>query len=261
MKEINNITIIGSGNVGTHLAEKLFSSGYVIDCVFGLRKESGTFLAKKTSSKYISKKEKIPTNSDLYLVALKDDLYLELLSDINLKEKLVIHTSGSIKSEQFEEITHRWGCLYPLQSINKNQKVNWKNVKFFIEAAEKQDEIALAKLCKKLKFNFNKANSAKRRKLHIAAVTANNFTYHLLSTVRAYCEENELDFNDLKHLQEQSLENAYKKEIFQLQTGPAKRKDLKLINKHLTSLEKDNNLKEIYELFTQQILNQHHHEL
>ena len=83
----------------------------------------------------------------------------------------------------------------------------------------------------------------------------------MLSTIRSYCEENELDFNDLRYLQEQSLENVYKKEIFQLQTGPAKRNDLKLINKHLELLEKDKNLKEIYELFTQQILNQHQHEL
>lgn len=258
MKEINNITIIGSGNVGTHLAEKLFSCNYVIDCVYGSRKESGTFLAKRTSSKYTNKKEEIPTNSDLYLVALKDDLYLDFLSNVNLKEKLIVHTSGSFKSEQLEKITQRWGSLYPLQSINKNQKVNWENVKFFIEAAQKQDEIILEKLCEKLKFNFSKANSTQRRKLHIAAVAANNFTYHLLSTIRSYCENNELDFNDLKYLLEQSLENAYKKEIFQLQTGPAKRKDLKLINKHLELLEKDKNLKEIYELFTQQILNQHH---
>ena len=113
MKEINNITIIGSGNVGTHLAEKLFSFGYTIDCIFGLREESGKFLAKKTSSKYTNNQGEIPKDSDLYIVALKDDLYLDLLSKISLNENLVVHTSGSFESEQLQKITYRWGCLYP----------------------------------------------------------------------------------------------------------------------------------------------------
>ena len=47
-----------------------------------------------------------------------------------------------------------------------------------------------------------------------------------------------------------------------MQTGPASRKDLKLIENHLNLLENDSNLKEIYELFSKQILKKHHnHEL
>ena len=50
-------------------------------------------------------------------------------------------------------------------------------------------------------------------------------------------------------------------EAFQLQTGPAKRNDIKLIKKQLEVLEHEDALKEIYDLFTQQIIKKHHHEL
>jgi hypothetical protein len=79
-----------------------------------------------------------------------------------------------------------------------------------------------------------------------------------LSTIRAYCEQNEINYNDFQHLLNLSVLNSYEDQAFTLQTGPAIRKDIDLINEHLNLLENNKNLKEIYELFTKQITNQHH---
>ena len=54
------------------------------------------------------------------------------------------------------------------------------------------------------------------------------------------------------------LGNSFAKENYKLQTGPAVRNDRELIEKHLNDLGNDENLKEIYELFTQQIIKRHH---
>jgi predicted short-subunit dehydrogenase-like oxidoreductase (DUF2520 family) len=258
LKKINNITIIGSGNVGTEFGKKLFQAKFTIDGIYGYRLESGKSLAKETSSKFFSNKKDIPKNSDLYLIALKDDLYIETLKDINLQGKLIIHTSGSLDSNDLNVFSNRWGCIYPLQSISKNQKVNWNSFKSYIEASNAKDENSLMELCRALKLNFARANSNQRKKIHLTAVASNNFTYHLLSSIREFCEKNKLEYHDFKNLLSQSIENSFREKVFQLQTGPAKRKDLKLIETQIKMVEDNKNFKEIYELFTDQILNKHH---
>lgn len=258
MKKINTINIIGSGNVGTQLGIKLFDSGYKINAICGFREISGKQLAKKTSSKFIDLKKSVPSDSDLYIIALKDDHYHKVLTSLKLKNNFIVHTSGSFESKLLTKFSERWGCLYPLQSINKKQKVNWDSFKFYIEAANNEDENILKALCKNLDFNFEIADSKKRKKIHIAAVATNNFTYHLLCTIRSFCEENDIDFKNLKNLLNQSTINSYNNEAFELQTGPAIRKDMELINNHIKSLKNNKNLKEIYELFTNQILKKHH---
>jgi len=258
LKKINNITIIGSGNVATQLGLRLFDYGFKVDGVYSENQKSGEILARKIAAKFIHKTDQLPLNSDLYLVALKDDHYLRTLKELDLNSKLIVHTSGSLNSEKLNSISSSWGCLYPLQSINKAQKTNWENVTFFIEANEKNDYESLIELCKSLHFKYRKANSNQRKKIHIAAVATNNFTYHLLSTIRAYCEKNEINYNDFQHLLNLSVLNSYEDQAFNLQTGPAIRKDIHLINEHLNLLENNKNLKEIYELFTKQITNQHH---
>ena len=45
------------------------------------------------------------------------------------------------------------------------------------------------------------------------------------------------------------------------QTGPAKRADNTLIEEQVKELKKFENLHEIYEIFTKQIIKKHHHEL
>tara|TARA_B100001287_G_scaffold85343_1_gene71311 strand:- start:3043 stop:3825 length:783 start_codon:yes stop_codon:yes gene_type:complete len=258
LKKINNITIIGSGNVATQLGLRFFNYGFKIDGIYSKNQKSGEKLARKIATKFIYKTDQLPKNSDLYLVALKDDHYLKTLEEFDLNNNLIVHTSGSLNSEKLNSTSSRWGCLYPLQSINKAQKTKWENVIFFIEAKKENDHDSLIELCKSLQLNYRNANSKQRKKIHIAAVATNNFTYHLLSTIRAYCEQNEIDYNDFKHLLDLSTINSYESQAFSLQTGPAIRKDTQLIKEHLNLLKNNKNLKEIYELFTKQITNQHH---
>ena len=101
-------------------------------------------------------------------------------------------------------------------------------------------------------------NSTQRNKTHIAAVATNNFIYYLLSNIKEYCEKNKINFKKLKPLLDQSLNNVLNFPAHQLQTGPAIRKDLKLIEKHIESLKSEKDLKEIYQLFSEKIIKKHH---
>jgi predicted short-subunit dehydrogenase-like oxidoreductase (DUF2520 family) len=79
--------------------------------------------------------------------------------------------------------------------------------------------------------------------------------------VKEYCIKNEVNFKDLKPLLEKTIETVLNKDPFVEQTGPANRGDNKLIEEQVKELKKFENLQEIYEIFTKQIIKKHHHEL
>ena len=164
-------------------------------------------------------------------------------------------------SKNLSVVSNRWGCIYPLQSIKKDSKISWEKVPFFIEAANEKDEKLLSIFCTSNNMNFSILNSSKRKKLHLAAVASNNFTYHLLSMVKEYCIKNEVNFKDLKPLLEKTIAVALNEDPYMEQTGPANRADNTLIEKQVNELKDFENLLEIYEIFTKQIIKKHHHEL
>ena len=258
---INTITIIGAGNVGSQLCGKLANCNFKIDGLIYSRNKPVEKLKKITNTFSFQEIDKISSHSDLYIIAVNDDQYQKVISTFPLKDKFIIHTSGSFESHKLEKITERWGCLYPLQTINKKKEIDWNGVNFFIEASKKNDLLKIKALCEKTGFRYHLADSKKREKLHIAAVLINNFTYHLLSSAKAFCEKNNIDYNYFQDLLFQSIKNVQDEDAFQLQTGPAKRKDLDLIKKQLELLKNEESLKEIYDLFSQQIIQKHHNEL
>ena len=69
------------------------------------------------------------------------------------------------------------------------------------------------------------------------------------------CEKYKISFDLLKPLIEETSNKIVKVTAIEAQTGPAKRKDLRTIEKHLSLLETDKEKRNIYELLTQSILN------
>ena len=255
MKAIKNITVLGTGNVAIELSKLFLKNKYKIDCIYGRSNFSDHQLDNKI---YCNDIGNISKKSDLYLVSISDDSYLDFLKKIPLKNKFIIHTSGSLVSKKLEMISDRWGCLYPLQTIKKNQTIKWNEIPFFIEASNNNDLKLLTDFCNVNHLNYSVKNSNQRNQTHLAAVAANNFTYFLISIIKEYCEKNKINFNNLKPLLEQSFNNVINFPAHQLQTGPAVRKDLKLIEKHLNDLKTEKDLKEIYQLFSDKIIKKHH---
>tara|TARA_B100000035_G_scaffold298509_1_gene292354 strand:- start:3761 stop:4534 length:774 start_codon:yes stop_codon:yes gene_type:complete len=255
LKTIKNITVIGTGNVALQFSKLFLKNKFKIDGIYGRSNFSDSQIDNHL---YTDKVSNISKNSDLYLVAVSDDSYLELLKKIPLKNKFIVHTSGSLVSEMLNSFSKRWGCLYPLQTIKKNQQIEWDNIPFYIEASNNNDLELLTNFCYANNLHCSVKNSTQRNKTHIAAVATNNFIYYLLSTIKEYCEKNKINFKNLKPLLDQSLNNVLNFPAHQLQTGPAIRKDLKLIEKHIESLKSEKDLKEIYQLFSEKIIKKHH---
>ena len=148
---------------------------------------------------------------------------------------------------------NRRGVFYPLQTFSKAKTIDYRSVPICIEAETSEDFQILETLAKSISECTYAVNSQQRQALHVAAVFVCNFTNHLYQIGSEICNENELSFDILKPLIQETAQKIVTLSPEAAQTGPAKRKDTQTINKHLAFLTEENQ-KEIYKLLTKSII-------
>ena len=247
---MKNITLIGSGNVATNLGLSLFNKGYKIKQVWSKQLKNADILAKKINSSSTDSLEKLQ-NADLYIVAIKDDAVKSVLQKLNVTN--IVHTSGSIGLEVFNEKFDNYGVFYPLQTFNKDLTINISDTPIFIEANNKVFENKIFDIGNKLSESIFKINSEQRKQLHIAAVFACNFTNHMFSIADTILTKSDIDFKLLLPLINQTVLKVYKNKPSKVQTGPAKRNDKEVISSHIECIS-EKRTKDIYKLISDSII-------
>lgn len=252
MKDIKSITFIGAGNVATHLAKAFFNEGFDIEQVYSRNIDNALLLADEVQSIAIDNLVTLNSNADLYIISIKDDAIESVLQQVLDKNIFITHTSGSIPITIFEETGFKnYGIFYPLQTFSKSKTINLLEVPFCIEANENED--LLYDLANKLSNSVHLVSSEQRKKLHLAAVFACNFTNHMYAIAEDLCLKNNVNFNILKPLIRETAEKITLNHAKDVQTGPAIRNDEKIIANHLSQLDDLINYQEIYRLITQNI--------
>ena len=247
---MKSIVLIGSGNVATHLGLSLFQQGYTIKQVWSQKLINAEALAKKINSKPINNIRAIE-EGDLYIIAIKDDAVKSMADRLGFNN--IVHTSGSLGLEVFNNELLNHGVLYPLQTFNKDVKLNLSKTPICIEANNKPFEEELMNIGKKLSEKAIIINTEQRRRLHIAAVFACNFTNYLFSIAEDILEREKADFKLLLPIINQTVRKINHNKPSKVQTGPAKRKDEKIIKHHIDSL-KDKQTRQIYKLISNAIM-------
>jgi len=243
------ITIIGSGNVAQHLIKAFAKSEAVeIAQVFSRKKEKlSSFIEfDKIVSNYEDLKE-----SDLYIIAVTDNAIAEVSQQLPFNNQLVVHTSGTASIETLDD-KNRKGVFYPLQTFSKNKEIDFSVIPICLEADNTFDFRVLETVAKSISKAVFPINSEQRKALHVAAVFVNNFTNHLYQIGQEICEENQVSFDILKPLIQETAEKIKTLEPVDAQTGPAKRNDSNTIEAHLEYLTNENQ-KNIYKILTQSI--------
>lgn len=244
-----NVIFLGFGNVNTHLFDALHKSDKI----------SVLQVFNRNYIKMILPFENIPftddiskiEDADVYIIGIPDDAISSFSESLAFQNKLVVHTSGGAAMNVLSSKNRR-GIFYPLQSFSKQRKVDFKDIPICIEAENSNDLKLLQKLGKTISENVVEISSDKRAKLHLAAVFVNNFVNHLYEIGSELLKEEDLPFELLKPL---IVETASKIESLspqEAQTGPAKRNDIKTIEKHLHLLGNGPH-KDFYQLFTKQL--------
>ena len=244
------ISIIGAGNVGLNMFETL-------------RKKKDVKLVSlfnRSIEKILSYRNKIfITNnineikkSDIYIIATNDDSIEKISNKLKSRGGLVVHTSGSTEMKILS-IHKNFGVLYPLQTLTKDKLCDFKKIPICIEANNEINYKILRKLTKISGSKCYQVDSKQRIALHVSAVFACNFTNYLFSIAYDICTSNKIPFDTLFPLIRETLEKIEKNNPSEIQTGPALRKDIITIKKHLNFINSKSSRK-IYSILTEEII-------
>jgi len=245
------IALIGTGNLATHLV-KAFEKSNDIDCVQWVGRKTTPHLELSRTPYFTQFQKSIDT--DVCLVAVSDDQITHVAHQLKDIDILVAHTAGAISTNALEPIIRK-GVFYPLQSFLQNTIVNWDDIPICIEATNRSDEHLLKTLANSLSKQVHTITQSQRLHLHAAAVFANNFCNHLLGISQNLTEKSGLPFAILEPLIRETFERSFSQSTLSVQTGPAKRNDLKTQDKHLALLSEKE--VELYRSLSQTIFNTH----
>jgi len=246
-----NIVIIGTGNVATNLTSSFSKSNVKISQLFGRNKEAVKKNAKKFNiASWVSDYNKITSNADAYIIAVSDDSINEVSKKKELKNKLIIHTSGTKSIEEIQ--SDKKGVLYPVQTMKKDKLIDFNSVPICIESNDLGSLKLIRYLANILSENVQEINSHQRKIIHLAAVIVNNFSNHMFFLGKRILEKEKLSFDILKPLISYTCENALENPE-KSQTGPSIRRDKTTIKEHLEVLNTNNDLRELYKFISESI--------
>lgn len=250
------IAIIGSGNVASHLAEIFFEQKLNLTEIYSRSTEKAEKIAALFDINAIKNIEDIGKNADVIFLAVSDDAIEKVCKQLNCTNKIIAHCSGIANTELLKTCTENYACFYPLQTFTKNHKVDFSQIPILITASNTDTENTLKDLANLISLKVAVISDIQRQKLHLSAVIVNNFTNHLFTLSSNYLAKNNIDFDLLKPLIQETVNKISGKKPIENQTGPAKRNDTKTIEKHFSLIE-DEDLLEIYKILTKSIYTTH----
>ena len=133
-----------------------------------------------------------------------------------------------------------------MQSFSKERMPVWSKIPFCVDASDEESLLYLKKTAKIIGNLVYRVNDAQRAQLHVAAVFANNFANHCFAIAERLLEEENLPFEMLHPLMEETLAKALQDSPARMQTGPALRGDDDTLNRHLALLQKHPAWQELY---------------
>ena len=245
------VVMLGSGNVATSLAMALKDNCDIVQ-IYSRTMDNAKTLAQKVGCEAIDDLKKLDKKGDIYIISVKDDAIASIIDATPSNRALWLHTSGSTPIEVFEGKRERYGVLYPMQSFSKSRIVDMSEVHIFIEGNCDKVTREINDFASSISENVHKATSQERQQLHVAAVFACNFANHMFTLSSEVLSEAGLPFDAMLPLIKTTVEKLDHMTPQESQTGPAARGDIKIIEKHLSTLKGDK--REIYKLLSSSIM-------
>lgn len=249
------VTIIGAGNVGHNFGLAFRQAGYLISEIYSRTQNSALLLSQTLNCNYTTKLSELSDKTDIFVIAVNDDVIEEVITQIPHKDILIIHTSGSAPIQLFEDKGFKtYGIFYPVQSFSKHDVESLKPIPICVEANNKEAENLFLSLASSVSSKVYLLDSEKRKTLHVAAVFANNFANHMFHIANRILAKDKISFEIIRPLIEKTAVKIKSETPLNCQTGPAVRKDNKVINSHLEYLNNQEEYREIYKLITDDIV-------
>lgn len=254
------ISVIGAGRVAYHLS-KVFREKHELVQVFSRNKEKSCAWVQALGAELIDDYALINGTVDLIVIAVSDQSISRVIQNLNeyAPNTLIVHTSGSTHLDVLHSVHVRAGVFYPLQTFSLEREIDWQNTPLFVEASSSTDLSVLMKLAESISSHVYAYTSEQRLSLHLAAVFACNFSNYCYDMAKQILDNAHVDFHLLKPLILETAQKAVQNDPQNMQTGPAMRGDQNILGMHKNMLSGMDRAEfsEIYQLFSQQILERH----
>jgi predicted short-subunit dehydrogenase-like oxidoreductase (DUF2520 family) len=248
----NKIVILGLGNVGIHFLNAFTEQNSDIT-IWNRTHEKSKEVSKKHKCNILETINDIDIDTDLCIYCGNELFIDEICSKIPPIKGMLVHTAGSIGMDILKKYSDNYGVLYPLQTFNKSRNLKYSNIPIFIEASSNKNLNLLSNICKNIFGDITVLDSEHRKQLHIAAVFACNFTNASILAAEELTNEYDIDFKLLLPLIEETVSKLKESPPSENQTGPARRKNHKIIESHLSMLKDKPFLLDIYKVMTRYI--------
>lgn len=255
--KLNRVVIIGSGSVATTLAHVLYNSGHEILEVVSRNIAHAEKLAKEVKAKrFMDNFSKITEYANLYIISVTDDAIESVVAQMPNVNGVVVHTSGAVNSDILKSKFSNWGIFYPLQTFTKGRELDFNKIPILIYSNKNQNLNILEEVAASIGSISYVIDDTARTHIHLAGVIINNFGNHLLVLARRYVKKHQLPPQIFQALIQETTAKALEVGSENSQTGPAKRGDLKTIEKHLDIIRSSNDatLLSLYEIFSKSIM-------
>jgi predicted short-subunit dehydrogenase-like oxidoreductase (DUF2520 family) len=252
--KLPDLHLIGSGRLAFSLALAWRNAGGQVATVWSRNTESGRELAQLSGASWLDKLNALRSSGWLML-AVKDEAVEEISSQLQPQgDLLVLHASGTLPLAALDKHVNR-GVMWPLQSMQKTGN-DWSQIPLFIEGGNSAAAAQLERIAGRLSNQLHAVNSQERLYYHLAAVMAGNFSNALYQLVFDLLHHRGLDPTVLLPQLQAGLQGLMEVAPAQRQTGPAVRKDEKVMEQHLALLASQPDLAALYSLFSKLIQQQ-----
>jgi len=248
-----NIIFIGAGNLATHLSLAIARAGHNILQVYSRTEHSAKTLAEKFDAFHTTELNQIKATGDIYFITVTDKALEGLIRKSFLRNRFLVHCSGTLSLDILRFYTSDYGVFYPVQTFSKNRNVNFESIPICVEANNKDNLELLSELANQISTEVQVVNSEKRKYIHLAAIFANNFTNHLYSISQEILGRKGISLDIMKPLIRETAEKALMMNPMVAQTGPARRNDENITTQHIEMLNDKQIFLRIYRLMSESI--------
>lgn len=253
------VVVLGAGRVATHLVPALLGAGHSVEQVWSRSEASARALAERFHIAYTDNLDSIILDADVYIVSIADSVLPEVAAKVVAsvgKSPLFVHTAGSVGIELWERCgAVNYGIIYPLQTFSKERPVDMHQVSLFVEASDDDALVKIEMLAHNLSGRVYRADSKRRARLHVAAVFACNFVNAMYDAAFHLLEEDGIPFEVLLPLIDETAAKVHTLVPHDAQTGPAVRGDADVMQSHMQTLAKQEELRAMYSQISNYISN------
>lgn len=248
-RSLPNISLIGSGKVGSSLALALFERGYPIVSIINRTGTSAIALAKAVKCKRVSTHlDSLHATTDIVLIAVSDDALKnvadELAAATQLKflKLLIVHTSGVYASDVLSAVEGKGALtasMHPIQTFPEGRRPpKLRGIYFGVEGVPEAIK-CVERLVNDLEAKIVAIPIELKPLYHIACVFASSYMVALLNGISDLAALLKLGASWTEifgPLMTAATENTIKTSAPNALTGPVLRGDTATISLHLKTL-------------------------